>query len=309
MSMIAIRDAFGDALSALGADNKQVVALEADVGSSTKSAVFGAKFPQRYFNVGISELDMAATAAGMAASGLIPFVNTFAVFLSTRALDAINSMICYDKLNVKLCGAYAGLSDSYDGASHHAISDIAIMRSLPNMTVLSVCDPVETRKAVYAAAAIDGPVYLRLSRAATPTIFDESYDFQVGKGVIVREGRDVSLVATGYMVHKALEAADLLARQGIAARVVNMHTIAPIDRALIDDCARQTRAIVTIEEHSVHGGLGGAVCEAVCAGHPARVERIGLTEPAESGDYEQLLTKFGLDAQAIAARAIAALKE
>ncbi|MEG1777976.1 MAG: transketolase family protein, partial [Angelakisella sp.] len=202
---ISIRDAYGAALAKLGAENKNVVTMEADVGSSTKSGVFGKEFPERYFNVGISEINMVSMAAGFAASGLIPFVNTFAVFLTGRSADPISSLIAYDNLNVKLCGAYCGLSDSYDGASHHATSDLAFVRSLPNMTILSVCDAVEAEKAVYAAASINGPVYLRLSRAEAPVIFDESYSFEVGKGVVVREGSDVTLIATGYMVHKALE--------------------------------------------------------------------------------------------------------
>ncbi|MEG2203577.1 MAG: transketolase family protein, partial [Oscillospiraceae bacterium] len=185
---IAIRDAFGAALEKLGHQNPEVVALEADVGGSTKSILFGKSFPERYFNVGIAELNMVSMAAGMASSGLIPFVNTFAAFMSGRAGDPINGLIAYDSLNVKLCGTYCGLSDSYDGASHHATSDLALVRSLPNMTVISVCDAVETEKAVFAAAALDGPVYLRLSRAPATVIFDESYDFRIGKGVVLRDG-------------------------------------------------------------------------------------------------------------------------
>lgn len=304
---IAIRDAYGDALKKLGAVNQQVVALEADVGSSTKSAVFGKAYPDRYFNVGISELNMVSMAAGFAAAGLVPFVNTFAVFMTTRSADPISSLIAYDNLNVKLCGAYCGLSDSYDGASHHATSDLAFVRSLPNMTVLSVCDAIETEKAVFAAAAIDGPVYLRLSRADAPVIFDDSYSFEVGKGVILKDGSDVSIIATGYMVHKALEAAELLAAQGISARVVDLHTIKPIDRALIAQCTRETGAILTVEEHSIYGGLGSAVAEVVVADCPVPMEFAGMTDYAESGDYEALLTKYGLDAAAIAEKAKSAI--
>lgn len=304
---IALRDAYGDALAKLGGVNEKVVAIETDVGSSTKSIVFGKQYPERYFNIGISELDMNAMAAGLAAGGMIPFTNTFAVFMTMRGGDAINSLICYDNLNVKLCGTYCGMSDSYDGASHHAFSDIAIMRTLPNMTVLSVCDAVETEKAVFAAAAHDGPVYLRLSRAATPVIFDDGYDFQIGKGVIVREGGDVTIFGTGYMVQKGLEAASILEKDGISARVVDIHTIKPIDAELVTRCAMDTGAVVVAEEHSVYGGLGSAVAEVLGRCAPTPMEFAGLTTYTESGDYEALLTKYGLDGAAIAAKAKAAI--
>lgn len=299
---IAIRDAFGAALEKLGTANDKVVALEADVGSSTKSIVFGKKFPERYFNVGIAELNMVSMAAGFATCGLIPFVNTFATFMTTRSADPINSLICYDNLNVKLCGTYCGMSDSYDGASHNAMADIAFVRALPNMTVISVCDAVETEKAVFAAAEINGPVYLRLSRADAPVIFDDSYQFEVGKGVTLRDGKDVTIIATGFMVHKAMEAAELLKGEGIDARVVDMHTIKPIDRDLILKCAAETGAIVTAEEHSVYGGLGSAVAEVLVSGKPVPMEFVGSEVYAESGDYEALLTKYGYDAPAISAK-------
>lgn len=300
---IAIRDAYGDALAKLGGENPKVVVLEADVGSSSKSIVFGRQFPSRYFNVGISELDMNAMAAGFATCGLIPFTNTFSIFMALRGGDPINSMICYDNLNVKLAGTYSGLSDSYDGASHHATCDLALMRALPNMTILSVCDAVETEKAVFAAAKMDGPVYLRLSRAPAPVIFDDAYDFTPGKGVVLRPGRDVCLIATGYMVHKALEAADLLAGEGICAQVVNIHTIKPIDEQLIIQCAKETGAVVTAEEHSIYGGLGSAVAEALAAGYPVPMAFVGTSTYTESGDYEQLLDKYGLSAEGIAEKA------
>ena len=307
MNKIAIRDAYGAALEKLGKVNDKVIALEADVGSSTKSIIFGKAFPDRYFNVGISELNMVSMAAGFATCGLIPFVNTFAVFMCTRSSDPIGSLISYDNLNVKLCGTYSGFSDSYDGASHHAITDIAFVRALPNMTVISVCDAVETEKAVFAAAAHNGPVYLRLSRAAAPVIFDDNYNFEIGKGVTLRHGSDVTIVATGYMVHKALEACDLLKAEGISARVVDIHTIKPIDADLIETCARETGAIVTAEEHSICGGLGSAVAEVVVDRYPVPMEMVGVTEYAESGDYEALLSKYHLDAAAIAAKAKAAI--
>ena len=222
----AIRDVYGDTLAQLGRENKDIVALDADVGSSSKSIVFGKEFPNRYFNVGVAEANMVAIAAGLATAGKIPFVNTFAAFMVLRGADPVRSLIAYTKLNVKLAGTYAGLSDSYDGASHHAIADIAFMRSLPNMTVVSVSDPVEAELATRAAAQFKGPVYLRLSRAEVPVVFDKaSYDFQIGKGVTVVDGSDLTIVATGYMLIKALEAAEILAAKGIKARVVNIHTI------------------------------------------------------------------------------------
>ena len=300
---IAIRDAFGAALKKLGAVNDKVVVLEADVGSSTKSGLFGKEFPERYFNVGISELDMVAMSAGFATTGLIPFCNTFSVFLAGRGGDPINSLICYDNLNVKLCGTYCGMSDSYDGASHNAMSDMAFIRSLPNMTLISVCDAVETEKAVFAAAQIDGPVYLRLSRAPAEVIFDDSYDFQVGKGVTLTQGNDITIVATGYMVQKSLEAAKLLEADGIKARVVDIHTIKPIDRELIVKCAQETGAIVTAEEHSIYGGLGSAVSEVVVEECPVPMGFIGTDGFGESGDYEELLSKYKMDGKAIVAKA------
>ncbi len=302
-TMIAIRDAYGEALKALGAKNDKVVVLEADVGSSSKSILFGKAYPERYFNVGIAECGMAAMAAGFAYEGMIPFINTFATFMVGRAADPINSIIAYDNLNVKLCGTYCGLSDSYDGASHHSSSDIAYFRALPNMTVVSVCDAVETAKAVEAISEFRGPVYLRLSRAPAEVIFDESYDFTLGKGKVLKDGTDITLIGTGYMVHKCLDAAKLLESQGISARVVDIHTIKPIDEELITACAKETGAILTAEEHSIYGGLGSAVSEVLVRHCPALMDMIGLTDFAESGDYEELLVKYGLDAKTIAGKA------
>ncbi len=300
---IAIRDAYGEALKKLGANNDKVVVLEADVGSSTKSILFGKEFPKRYFNVGISEFNMVAMATGFASSGRIPFVNTFAVFLTTRGLDAIQSLIAYDKLNVKLAGTYCGLSDSYDGASHQSITDIAVLRAIPNMTVISVSDPVETKKAVEAIAEFDGPVYLRLSRAPAGMIFDESYEFKIGKGVELRRGSDVAIIATGTILRNALAAAQLLQTEGIEASVVNIHTIKPIDEALIVETAKRTGAVVTVEEHSIYGGLGSAVSEVLAQTHPVPMEFVGATDFAESGDYDQLLEKYGYGVQAIVNKA------
>lgn len=297
---IAIRDAFGDALLKLGEKHDNIVALEADVGGSTKSAVFGKAFPDRYFNVGISEINMVSMAAGFALNGYIPFVNTFATFLTTRGADPIQSLIAYDKLNVKLAGTYCGLSDSYDGASHHGITDMAFVRAIPNMTVISVSDAVQTEKAVFALAEYDGPVYLRLSRAAAPVIYDENLNFEIGKGIVLKYGKDVTIIATGTVIHKALEAAEALEAEGISATVVDMHTVKPIDTNLILNCANMTGAIVTVEEHSIYGGLGSAVAEVLAAECPTPMEFIGATDFAESGDYEELLDKYGYSAKNIA---------
>lgn len=297
---VAIRDAFGEALLKLGKENDSVLALEADVGGSTKSAIFGKAFPKRYFNVGISEINMVSMAAGFASSGYVPFVNTFATFLATRGADPIQSLIAYDKLNVKLAGTYCGLSDSYDGASHHGITDMAFVRAIPNMTVVSVSDAVQTEKAVFALAEYDGPVYLRLSRAAAPVIYDEKMTFEIGKGIVLKYGKDVTLIATGTVLHKALAAAEELEKEGINATVIDMHTIKPIDSNLIVNCAAITGAIVTVEEHSIYGGLGSAVAEIVATECPVPMEFVGATDFAESGNYEELLEKYGYGARAIA---------
>lgn len=298
---IAIRDAFGEALKELGAVNDKVVALEADVGGSTKSILFGKAYPERYFNVGISELNMVNMAVGLALEGYLPFANTFAVFMVTRALDPVQSLIAYDDLNVRLCGTYCGLSDSYDGASHQAITDIAAMRAIPNMTVICASDPVQTKKAVFALNEHRGPVYLRLSRAPADTVYPEDYPFVIGKGAVLREGKDVTIITTGTVLSRALNAAELLAAEGIQATVVDMHTVKPIDRELILDCARKTKAILTVEEHSVCGGLGSAVAEVLAGECPLSI--LGADEFAESGDLDALMDKYGYSPANIAGRA------
>lgn len=300
MANKAIRDAYGEALLKLGHEIEDIVVLDADVASSSKSILFGQKFSERFFDVGISEANMAGMAAGMALMGKIPFVNTFAAFMMLRAGDPIRSLIAYQKLNVKICGTYAGLSDSYDGASHHAIKDISFFRSIPNMTVMVVCDAVETEKAVRAAINIDGPVYLRLSRAPAPIIFEENYQFEPGKGVVLREGKDVTIIATGIMVHKALQAAEELNANGVSASVIDLHTIKPIDKDLIIECAKKTGAIVTAEEHNIYGGLFGAVSEVIARDQPVPVVPVAINDTfTESGNYDQLLEKYGLTAKNI----------
>lgn len=297
----AIRQAYGEKLIEIGKSNKDVVVLEADIGNSSKSILFGNEYPERYFNVGIAETNMVGMAAGMATAGKIPFVNAFAVFMSLRAGDAVRSLVGYMNLNVKLAGTYAGVSAAYDGATHHALEDIAFMRSIPNMTVISVSDAVETAKAMEAAVEYEGPVYLRLSRAEVPVIFDsESYDFRIGKAVQMTEGDDVTIFSTGCTLSRALEASEKLKEKGIGARVVNIHTIKPIDAEFVTKCAGETGAVVTVEEHSIYGGLGSAVSEVLAKNAPCPIEMAGFNDCfTESGPYEGLLDKYGLSADEI----------
>lgn len=303
MAGIAIRTAYGQALKALGAENPNVVVLEADVGSSTMSKLFGQAFPERYYNMGIAELGMANAAVGFSSCGLIPFVNTFATFIATRASDTVQGMIAYNHMHVVLAGAYGGLSDSFDGASHQSLTDLSFMRSLPGMTILAPSDPTLTKKAVFAAAnEVDGPVYLRLSRAEMPTIYDDSIKLEVGKGIVLTKGQDITIISTGTMIHEVLKAEKLLRTQGIKATVVDMHTVKPLDRDLVIQLAEETGAVVTVEEHMTHNGLGSAVAETLCDAFPVKLSRIGLNGFAESGPYPQLLQKYGLDSECIARR-------
>ncbi len=296
----ATREAFGQALAELGATNPDVVSLDADLSCTTKSATFAAKFPERFFNMGIAEQDLMATAAGLATCGKIPFASTFAVFASCRALDQIRNSICYPHLNVKVVGTHAGPSCGEDGGSHQAVEDIAIMRSLPSMVVVVPADDVEAKKVVHAAAQYYGPMYLRFARLASPTVHEEDYDFDLFRGEVMRDGTDVAIIACGMMVPRALDAAEQLAQEGINARVVNMHTIKPIDYELVAACARECGKIVTIEEASNVGGLGSAVCEVVAETCPVPVRRIGMPDIfGKSGPGGQLLDEFGLSAEHI----------
>jgi len=297
----AIRDAYGEALLKYGKDNPKVVVLDADVSSSTKSKLFGQAVPDRFFNVGIAESNLVAMAAGFSTTGLIPFVNTFAVFISTLGLLASRSLISYTNLNVKLAGGYSGLSDAFDGPSHHSIEDIAIMRTLPNIKVLCASDEIITDWMVKAAIETEGPIYLRLSRDSVPVIYNQDTKFEIGKGKVLKEGNDATIIACGIMVSNALKAADILAEKGISVRVVDMYSIKPIDEELILESAAKTGAIVTAEEHSVIGGLGGAVAEVLVKNNVSvPVKFVGLEDCfAETGPYGQLLQKYKLDAQAI----------
>jgi transketolase len=301
----AMRQLYGETLVELGRKHNDLVVFDADVAGSSRSCVFAEAFPERFFNMGIAEMNMAAAAAGISTTGRVPFINTFACFTVLRCADPVRSLIAYTNLNVKVVGTYSGLSDSFDGASHHATMDINFFRALPNFIVLSPSDGPEAIEATRAAYYHKGPVYLRMHRNELPVTSDYTKNkFEIGKGVILREGKDVSIIATGFMVHRALEAAETLASQGVQARVVNIHTIKPLDRDLIVSCAAQTRGIVTAEEHSVTGGLGSAVAEVLAASRPSPVAFVGVQNTfTETGDYESLLTKYGLTAGDIVEKA------
>lgn len=297
----AIRDVYGESLAKYGKENKNVVVLDADVSGSTKSAVFGKACPDRFFNMGIAEASMTAVAAGMASAGKIPFINTFAVFATTNGLLPARALGSYSKVPIKLCGAYGGMSDAFDGPSHHALEDIAVMRSLPNFKVFVPCDAVQTDWVVKNAIEDPSPMYLRLSRDAFPDVYQPGESFEEGKGRIVREGTDATVIACGIMVGHAIQAAEELAKEGISLRVVDMFCIKPLDKELILRCAKETGAIISAEEHNVIGGLGGAVSEALCEG-AAKVPMgfVGVQDlHGECGPYNQLLAKYGLDAAAI----------
>lgn len=304
MQKKAIRDAYGEVLVELGAVNEDIVVLDADVSGSTKSGMFGAKYPDRFFNVGIAEQNMVGVAAGLALAGKIPFVNTFAFLLSMRSLDQVRSSVAYPELNVRIAGGYGGMSDSYDGPTHHSLSDVAIMRSIPNMKVVVTADAPSTKAIIRESIKWDSPTYIRLSRAEVPVIFDDDYTFNLGKGNLIKEGKDVTLIANGVMVAKAMEAAELLEKEGIDVELIEMASIKPIDEEMIVSSAEKTRAVVTVEEHNIIGGLGGAVAEVLAknaAGKPLAI--VGIEDTfAETGDYEELLSKFGLGTDNIVKR-------
>ncbi len=304
MGNIATREAYGAALAEFGADTN-IVVLDADLSKSTKTDTFKKKYPERFINMGIAEGNMMTVAAGLAASGKTVFASTFAIFAAERACEQVRNSICYPKLNVKIGATHAGLSVGEDGASHQAVEDVGIMRSIPNMTVLCPADAVETRAAVKAAIEYDGPVYLRLGRLGVPVIFDENtYKFELGKGVIISEGTDVTIFATGLMVHTAIDAVKLLAAEGISARLADIHTIKPIDRELIIESAAKTGAIVTVEEHNIYGGLGSAVAEVTSQNCPVPLRIVGINDSfGRSGKPYPLLEQYGLTAQNIAAKA------
>ena len=297
---IATREAYGKALVKLGKINDHVVVLDADLSKSTKTNDFFKAYPNRFFNMGIAEQNLVGAACGFAASGKIPFVSTFAMFATGRAFEVIRNSVCYPKLNVKICATHAGITVGEDGGSHQSVEDISLMRSIPNMTVLVPADGIEAEKMIFAAAEFDGPTYVRLGRSAVPTIFGEDYNFEIGKGVVLREGNDATIISCGMMVNEALIAADMLKQENINVRVINMSTIKPIDTELIIKAAKETKAIVTAEEHSIIGGLGSAVSEVVSENYPVIVKKVGINDSfGESGTPKELLEKYGLTAKNI----------
>ena len=292
----ATREAYGKSLAELANINKSIVVLDADLSKSTKTAEFQKVAPERFFNMGIAEANMMGVAAGMSTCGKIPFVSTFAIFAAGRAFEQIRNSICYPKLNVKICATHAGLTVGEDGATHQAIEDISLMRSIPNMVVINPADDVETEAAIKAIVEYNGPCYVRLGRMPVITINDrENYKFELGKGIQVVDGSDATIIATGIMVEAAKYASEILAKEGISVRVINIHTIKPIDRGIIVKAAKETGVIVTAEEHSIIGGLGSAVSEVVCEEYPVKVVRIGVKDVfGESGKPNELLKAYGL---------------
>lgn len=296
MKKIATRQSYGEALAELGRENPNVVVLDADLSGATKTSIFAKEFPKRFINVGIAEQNLMATAAGLASFGKIPYASTFAVFAAGRAYDQIRASICYPNLNVKICATHAGLTVGEDGATHQMLEDLSLMRTLPNMTVLSVSDDTQARWAVKEIAKIDGPVYLRLARLATPVIYGEDQQFEMGKAIEFGTGTDGTVIATGVTVAEALSAKEELEKQDIHIRVLDVHTIKPIDREAVIKVAKETKKIVTIEDHSIIGGLGSTVCEVLTEEYPCHVTRLGVKDTfGRSGSAEELLKEYGLD--------------
>ncbi len=292
---MATRDAYGQALLILGAENPKVVVLDADLSKSTKTADFAKKYPERFFNMGIAEANLLGTAAGLAAAGKIPFASTFAIFAVGRAFEQIRNSIAYPKLNVKIAATHAGITVGEDGGSHQAVEDMAIMRAVPNMVVLVPADGEETRQVILAAAKYNGPVYIRMGRLAVPLLFGEDYHFEIGKANVLQEGTDAAIMANGLMVSTALEAAGELAAEGINVSVVNVASVKPLDEETIVRIAKQTKAVVTAEEHNIIGGLGSAVAEVLGEKLPTPMVRVGIKDLfGESGSPQQLLEKYGL---------------
>lgn len=306
----ATRESYGEALRDLAEEYPQLVVLDADLAAATKTGIFKKAYPDRFFDCGIAEANMMGVAAGLAACGKIPFASTFAMFAAGRAFEIVRNSIGYPHLNVKIGATHAGISVGEDGATHQCNEDIALMRTIPGMTIINPCDDVEARAAVKAALDFNGPVYMRFGRLAVPVINDAAtYKFELGKGVTMRNGSDLTIVATGLMVNEAMQAAEALAADGISARVVNIHTIKPLDRELICKCAKETGVIVTAEEHSIIGGLGSAVAEAVTECCPVPVVKIGVNDEfGHSGPAADLLKEFGLSAENIALKAKEAVK-
>lgn len=296
----AIRQSYGEALEYLGEKNKDIVVLDADLSEATKTSLFAKKYPNRFFDIGIAEQDMMGTAAGMSTCGKIPYVSTFAVFAAGRAYDQIRNSICYPNLNVKICATHSGITVGEDGATHQMIEDISLMRTLPNMTVLTTSDEQQTKWAVEEISKIKGPVYLRLSRISRPNIYEKSQEFQIGKGIQIGNGTDATIFATGITVYEAIKAKNELEKQNINIRVIDMHTIKPIDKEIIIKCAKETKKLISVEDHSIIGGLGSAISEVLTDKFPCFLERMGIKDTfGKSGKAQELMKYFEIDSIAI----------
>ncbi len=297
---IATREAYGKALSELGDKYKNIIVLDADLSKSTKTDLFKAKFPERFINCGIAESNMMSVAAGIASCGNIVFASTFAMFAAGRAFEQVRNSIGYPHLNVKIGASHAGITVGEDGASHQCIEDIALMRSIPGMVVINPCDATSTKKLVEEVVKYYGPVYLRLGRLAVEVVYDDNVKFEIGKSITIKDGNDVTIIATGLMVQEALKAHDILKEKGISARVIDMHTIKPIDRDAIIKAAKETKGIVSCEEHNIHGGLGSAIAEVLCETFPAKMKIIGIKDEfGRSGEPKALMKKYGITADDI----------
>jgi len=296
----ATRQSYGEALLELGKENENIVVLDADLSTATKTDLFAKEFPDRFFDMGIAEQDMISTAAGFATCGKIPFASTFAVFATGRVYDQIRNSICYPNLNVKICATHCGITVGEDGATHQMLEDINLMRGLPNMTVISPADDIEAKWAVNEASKINGPVYIRFGRSATPIIYEENYNFEFGKAIQFGDGTDATIFATGIMVAESLKAKEVLGKEGIHIRVVDIHTIKPIDKDIIIKCAKETKKLISVEEHSIIGGLGTAISEVLVENCPAKLTRMGIKDCfGKSGKASELLEYFGLTSKEI----------
>ena len=296
----ATRESYGETLAEIGAKDKRIVVLDSDLSGATKTSIFAKQAPNRFFNMGIAEQDMMGTAAGLASFGKIPFASTFAMFATGRAYDQIRNSICYPNLNVKICASHSGVTVGEDGATHQMLEDIGLMRGLPNMKVMCTSDDAETKWAVKEIAKIDGPVYLRLCRLASPLIYDENQKFEFGKGVQIGDGTDATVFATGVVVAEAIKAKDDLEKQGIHIRVVDIHTIKPIDKELIIKCAKETKKLISIEDHSVINGLGTAISEVLTDEYPCKLIRLGINDEfGQSGKAAELLEYYGINSKSI----------
>ena len=297
---IATRQSYGEILEQIGEENENIVVLDADLSTATKTSIFAKKFQNRFFDMGIAEQDMIGTAAGFATCGKIPFASTFAVFAAGRAYDQIRNSVCYPNLNVKICATHAGVTVGEDGATHQMLEDIAMMRTLPNLKVFSPSDDIETKFIIKEISKLNGPCYVRLSRLATPTIYDENEKFEIGKAKQIGKGQDATIFATGVCVAEALKAKEELEKQGKYVRVVDIHTIKPIDKETIIRCAKETEKLITVEDHNIIGGLGSAICEVLAEEFPTKVTRLGINDTfGKSGNAVELMKYFEIDSQAI----------